>query len=66
MDETPAIDDPNLDIGSVIVESLDDRLMCSLLAEGDLEYDAARQLADDIEADIEQRVRVFFEDGDGE
>jgi hypothetical protein len=58
MDETPAIDDPNLDVAEVVVDSIDDRLVVALMAEAKLEHAEARRIADDIESDVAETVRA--------
>jgi hypothetical protein len=57
MDETPAIDDPNLTVADVVVDSIDDRLLVALMAEAKLEHAEARRIADAIEAEVAETVR---------
>jgi hypothetical protein len=58
MDETPAIDDPNLDVAEAVVDSIDDRLLGSLMAEANLEHAEARRIADEIEVGVAETVRA--------
>jgi hypothetical protein len=64
VDGQPAIYDPNQSVGDAVADGVRSDLLRTIVAEGDVEVDEARELAATIEADITDTVNAHFGRGD--